>query len=209
MKMFVPKAPRALIVVILGIIVSAAFDLSSHGVSIVGNVPTGLPSFEWPDFVWADMGTLFGGAFAVIFVGFSESLAAARDKASVHGYEIDASQELIAQGAANTTSGLLGGFVVDGSLSKTTVADLAGMRSQVASLATAGLVVLTALFLAGIFEDLPNAILGAVVIDAALGLVKVKEMQRFMYTSRRDFTAFVAAGWACSSSACLRASLSA
>lgn len=194
MKAFVPKAPRALIVVIAGILISSVFDLNSHGVSIVGEVPTGLPSLKWPDIVWADMGTLFGGALAVIFVGFSESLAAARDKASLHDYEIDASQELVAQGAANTASGLLGGFVVDGSLSKTTVADLAGMRTQVASLATAGLVVLTALFLAGIFEDLPNAILGAVVIDAAIGLVKVKEMRRFMDTSRRDFTAFVAAG---------------
>jgi MFS superfamily sulfate permease-like transporter len=74
------------------------------------------------------------------------------------------------------------------------VADLAGQKTQMASLFTAGLILLTVLFLAGLFEDLPQAVLGAIVIDAAIGLIKVPEMQRFMRTSRVDFAAYVAAG---------------
>jgi MFS superfamily sulfate permease-like transporter len=79
----------------------------------------------------------------------SESLAAAKEEGSKYDYEIDASQEMVAQGMANTASGFLGGFAVEGSLSKTTVADLAGQKTQLASLFTAGLILLTILFLAG------------------------------------------------------------
>ena len=92
-----------------------------------------------------NLSTLLFGALAVVFVGFSETLAAARETASKHNYEIDVSQEMVAQGMANGASGLLGGFVVDGSLSKTTVADLAGQKSQMASLITAAFILLTVL----------------------------------------------------------------
>ena len=96
------------------------------------------------------------GALSVIFVGYSESLAAARAMAQKHGYEIDPNQELIAQGMANGASGLVGGFVVDGSLSKTSVADAAGQRSQMASLINAVFILLTILLLASLFEKLPE-----------------------------------------------------
>jgi sulfate permease, SulP family len=194
MRRIVPTWPRALIVVVLGIAVSAGLSLSEHGVTVVGKVPTGLPSVGIPDFAWSDAGSLLVGALAVIFVGFSETLAAAKQAASNHGYEIDVSQEMVAQGAANGASGLLGAFVVDGSLSKTTVADLAGQRTQIASVFCAGLILLTVLLLAGVFTDLPQAVLGAVVIDAAIGLIKLVELRRFAATSRTDFAAYVAAG---------------
>jgi sulfate permease, SulP family len=194
MRRFAPSWPRALIVVVLAVAVSTTLELSAHGVAIVGKVPTGLPSPGLPDFAWSDIGTLLAGGLAVIFVGFSESLAAAKAAASNHGDKIDVSQEMFAQGTANGASGLLGGFVVDGSLSKTTVADLAGQRTQVASVFSASLIVLTLLFLAGLFTDLPQAVLGAVVIDAAIGLIKLPELRRIMATSRTDFAAYVAAG---------------
>ena len=126
----------------------------------------------------------------MIFIGFSESLAAAKEEGSKHDYEIDASQEMVAQGMANGASGLLGGFAVEGSLSKTTVADLAGQKTQLASLLTAGLILLTILFLAGFFTTLPQAVLGAVVIDAGISLVKIQELQHYRL-NRRDFVAFL------------------
>jgi MFS superfamily sulfate permease-like transporter len=99
---------------------------------------------------------------------------------------------MIAQGTANGASGLLGGFVVAGSLSKSTVADLAGQKTQMASLINAGLIFLTMLFLAGLFETLPKCVLGAVVIDAAIGLIKFEELKHYRL-NRRDFAAFLAA----------------
>lgn len=192
MRRFLSKWPRALIVVALGIVLSSLLNLESYGVEIVGVVPTGLPSFGWPRFPTGDLLTLLMGGLAVIFVGFSESLAAAKEEGSKHDYEIDTNQEMIAQGMANGASGLFGGFVVAGSLSKTTVADLAGQKSQMASLLNAGLILLTMLFLADFFTTLPKAVLGAVVIDAAIGLIKVEELRHYQL-NRRDYAAFLAA----------------
>jgi len=192
MRRYLPKLPRALVVVILAIAASSLLDLESYGVSIVGEVPTGLPDVALPKTEIDTLVTLILGGLAVIFVGFSESLAAARESASRHNYEIDTSQEMTAQGAANGLSGLFGAFPVAGSLSKTTVADLAGQKSQVASLVCAFLILLTMLFLAGLFTTLPNAVLGAVVIDAAIGLIKFQEFRRYQL-NRRDFAAFLAA----------------
>jgi high affinity sulfate transporter 1 len=195
MRRFAPKLPRALIVVVLGILVATLLPLNAdYGVKIVGAVPTGLPSLAVPAAPVSDWGTLLIGALAVIFVGFSETLAAGREVASKHDYELDVSQEMIAQGMACGASSLMGGYVVDGSLSKTTVADLAGQKTQMASLITAGFILLTILFLAGLFTNLPEAVLGAVVIDAAIGLVKLPVLRRVRATSRVDFAAFAAAG---------------
>ena len=107
----------------------------------------------------------------MVFVGYSESLASARAMALKHRYEIDPDQELIAQGMACGAAGFVGGFATDGSLSKTSVADAAGQKTQMASLVNAVFVLLTMLFLASLFENLPAATLGAVVIDAMLGVV--------------------------------------
>lgn len=192
MRRFLPKWPRALVVVIAAIAVSSLLDLQNYGVAIVGEVPTGLPSIALPTFSGGSLATLVMGGLAVIFVGFSESLAAAKESASKHNYDIDTNQEMTAQGMANGFSGLFGGFAVTGSLSKTSVADLAGQKSQIASLVVASLILLTTLFLAGLFTTLPNAVLGAVVIDAAIGLVKIKEYRRYQL-NMRDFAAFMAA----------------
>lgn len=195
MRRFAPKLPRALIVVILGILVATVLPLSAeHGVKIVGAVPTGLPALAVPVAPVADWPTLLAGALAVIFVGFSETLAAGREVAAKHDYEIDVSQEMVAQGAACGLAGVMGGYVVDGSLSKTTVADLAGQKTQMASIFTAGFILLTILLLAALFTNLPQAVLGAVVIDAAIGLVKVPVLRRVRATNRVDFAAYVAAG---------------
>ena len=191
MRRYLPKWPRTLMVVILGIIVSSLFGLADYGVSVVGTIPSGFPSLAWPSFPNVGLTTLILGSLAVIFIGYSESLAAAKEEGSKYGYEIDASQEMVAQGMANTASGLLGGFAVEGSLSKTAVADMAGQKTQLASLLTAGLMLVTILFLAGLFTSLPNAVLGAVVIDAGISLVKIKEFQYYRL-NRVDFSAFLA-----------------
>jgi MFS superfamily sulfate permease-like transporter len=134
---------------------------------------------------------LFLGSLAIIFIGFSESLAAAKEEGSKHGYAIDANQEMVAQGMANAASGILGGFAVEGSLSKTAIADQAGQKTQMASLISASLIVITILFLTGLFETLPQAVLGAVVIDAGISLVSVETLRHYRLSSR-DFAAFAA-----------------
>jgi sulfate permease, SulP family len=185
-----PKLPRALIVMTLAILAVRAFDLS---VSVVGNVPTGLPSIGLPGVGWSQVNALVIGALAVVFVGFSESLASARTMAVKHRYEIDANQELIASGMACGAVGFVGGFATDGSLSKTSVADAAGQKTQLASLVNAGLMLLTLVLLAGLFKNLPNATLGAVVIDAMLGLITFLDLKRYYRVNRADWIFFMGA----------------
>ena len=193
MRYLRPKWPRALIVVTLAIVASVGLDLADEGVAVAGNVPTGLFSVGLPGVGWSEVGALLLGALSVVFVGYSETLAAARSVASRHGYDIDPDQELIAQGAASGAAGFVGGFVNDGSLSKTSVADTAGQRTQMASLINAGLVLLTMLLLASLFEELPSAALGAVVIDAMLGLISFVGMKRYYRVNRPDWIFFMGA----------------
>jgi SulP family sulfate permease len=188
-----PKWPRALLVVVLAIGASQLLDLSDHGVAVTGDVPTGLFSIGVPDVDSSDIGKLIVGALAVVFVGFSETLAAGRSMAAKHDYELDPDKELIAQGFANGAAGFVGGFVNDGSLSKTSVADAAGQRTQMASLINAALVLLTMLVLASLFEQLPSAALGAIVIDAMVGLITLAEGKRYYRINRPDWVVYMAA----------------
>jgi sulfate permease, SulP family len=190
-RRFLPMLPRTIIVVVIGIVVSNLLNLGDHGVKIVGEIPQGLPSFVWPELPPVPLADVFLGSLAVIFIGYSESLATAKEEGRKHDYEIDGSQEMVGQGMANVASGLVGGYAVEGSLSKTTVADMAGQRTQLASLITAGLILLTILLLTGFFTQLPDAVLGAVVIDAGISLIKFREF-RFYRLSTRDFAAFMA-----------------
>lgn len=189
-----PKFPRSLLAVVLGIIVVPALGLADKGVELVGELPSGLPHLMVPTGMPAGAwGTLVAGSFAVILVGYSESLAAAKGVGARHGLEVSANQELVAQGASFLGSSVLGGFPVGGSLSKTSVADEAGQKTQLAGLIVAGLTVVTLLFLTDFFATLPKAVLGAVVVDAAVGLIHVDVFMRFYKTSRRGFIAFAAA----------------
>jgi SulP family sulfate permease len=193
MRYLLPKWPRALIVVVLSILAVTALDLGTHGVAITGPVPTGLFTVQLPGVGWGDMSNLLAGAVAIVFVGFSESLASGRAMARKHDYRLDNNQELLAQAGACGLAGLVGGFATDGSLSKTSVADTAGQRTQMASLIDALLVLLTMLFLASLFEDLPKAALGAVVIDAMIGLISFKEPKRYWSVNRSEIWFFLIA----------------
>ncbi len=188
-----PRWPRALVVVVLATAATAALNLESNGVAITGHVPTGLFSVGLPDVDWGDAGPLTIGALSVIFVGLSETLAAGRAVAIKHGYEIETNQELIAQGFANAGAGFVGGFVNDGSLSKSSVADSAGQRTQMAALINAALVLATMLLLASLFEQLPDAALGAVVIDAMVGLITFRDLRRYARVNPPDTVFFAGA----------------
>ena len=121
----------------------------------------------------ADHGDLLAGAIGVVLIGFAEGLGAAKTYAARDRYEIDANRELLGLGGANLASGLSSGMVVNGSLSKTAVNGGAGAQTQASGLLVAALTIVTLLFLTGLFEDLPEATLAAVVIAAVIELVDV------------------------------------
>lgn len=150
----------------LSILTVKALDLTSEGVRVTGEVPTGLFSIGLPGADWSGATTaLLAGAFSVIFVGYSESLASARMTSLKHGQPIDPDQELIAQGAACGAAGLVGGFATDGSLSKTSVADAAGQKTQMASLINADWVFFMGAMLGILFLGIIQGILIGVVLS--------------------------------------------
>jgi SulP family sulfate permease len=191
LKIYAPKVPGALVALVLGIGASIIFDLSELGVAVVGTVPRGLPTPSLPtiSLITKNFELILTGAIGVLLVGFSESLATARQYASKYHYDIDINQEMLAQGIANVTSGLFQGINVAGSLSKSSVNDASGARSEMASLAQGGFVILTLLFLAPLFADLPQSVLGAIVIQAVVfGLMNVKAMKRIYRLNRIEFS---------------------
>ena len=190
LKIYVPRVPGALVALVLGIGASAIFNLSDQGVAVVGSVPRGLPHPVLPDIslITKNFSLILTGAIGVLLVGFSESLAAARQYASKYHYDIDINQEILSQGMANAASGLFQGINVAGSLSKSSVNAASGAKSEMASLAQGIFVLLTLLFLAPLFADLPEAVLGAIVIQAVVsGLMDVKAMKRIYRLNRTEF----------------------
>ena len=157
------------------------------GVSIVGDIPTGLPTPGLPQVSLTDLPYLIAGAVGIVFLAVGESLGAARSFAAKHRYEINPDQELIALGTANISAGLFQGFTVDASLSSSATADEAGARTQLSSIVTAVLIIVTLLVLAPLFHNLPNAVLGAIVIASVFGLMDVAELKRFYGSNRVDF----------------------
>jgi len=187
------RIPGPLIALVLGIVAVPALDLEAYGVSVVGEVATGVPLPSIPAVPLSSLPFLALGAAGIVFLAVGESVGAGRAYATKHRYEIDTDQELLALGAANISSGLFGGFTTDASLSQTATAEVAGAKSQLASLVTSGLILATALLLAPLFRNLPNAVLGAIVIAAVLGLMDVGEMRRYWAWRRTDFLIAVAA----------------
>jgi len=187
LRRFAPKLPGGLIALALGIVISAAFDLSQHGVAIVGDVPRGLPSLGIPDIHRGDVVTLIAAAAGMLLVIYSESLGAAETFAAKYGYEIDPNQELIALGVANLGSGFIGGLAGGGSLSQSAVNEGAGARSEVSPLVATALIVVTVLFLTPLFKDLPEAVLAALIIFAVSSLWKIREFKGYFRVSRAEF----------------------
>jgi high affinity sulfate transporter 1 len=206
LRRFVPAVPGSLVAVVFGVVVVELFDLADEGVAIVGEISSGLPELGTPDGVgFNDYLRAAGAAAGIMLVGFAEGLGAAKTYAAREHYEIDANRELLGLGAANLGSGLSSGMVVNGSLSKTAVNGGAGARSQMSGIVVAALTIVTLLFLTGLFENLPEATLAAVVIAAVIELVDIAALRGFyvLYTrrlgsiyghaARPDFIAAVAA----------------
>jgi len=191
-----PRLPAALLVAVVAAILVGLFDGEAAGVRVVGDLPSGLPRLALPDLDPAKLRDLVPGALAIVLVGYAEALGGAKAAAMQGGGDIDPNQELVAHGPANILSGLLGGFLVVGSLSKTSVAMAAGARTQLANLVAAVFCFLTLVLLTPLFRGMPHPALAAIVIAAMLHLSKPGYLRDLLARDRREFAvaAIVVAG---------------
>lgn len=187
LKEYFPKIPSALTSVIVAILVVTFLGLEDKGVELIGSIQTGLPPFTIPKISVEQFTGILTGALAIVLLGYAESLGAAKAAAEKTGEEIDSNQELISLAPANLANGLFSGFLVVGSLSKTSVSMSAGGKTQVSSIIHGILVILTLLFLLPLFQNLPHATLAAIVIEAMLGLANVKYFQKLRRINTTEF----------------------
>jgi SulP family sulfate permease len=187
LERYLPRVPGGLVVLVAGIAISAAANLSDHGVDTVGKIPSGLPRVVSEHITVSQLWVLIPSAVGMMLVIFSEALGAGQTFADKHGYRLDSSQEMIALGLANLGSGFLGGLACGGSLSQTAVNDGAGARSELSPIVAAALSLITVIALTPLFKDLPEAVLAALIIHAVFHLMKVAQMRRYYRLVRREF----------------------
>ncbi|MFF2513016.1 SulP family inorganic anion transporter [Streptomyces sp. NPDC058086] len=189
----VPKIPAVLVMVVLAIASVAVFGLGEHGVSLVGELPQGFPPFTVPDVRASDLAPLFGGALGIALVSLADTISNASAFAARTGQEVRGNQEMAGVGAANLAAGLFQGFPVSTSGSRTAVAERAGARSQLTGVVGAALIVLMLLLAPGMFRNLPQPALAAVVITASLSLADVAGSVRLWRQRRTEFLLSAAA----------------
>ena len=189
LKKLAPKIPGALLAVIGAMVVSWALDLQSHGVHVLGAIPSGLPALGLPhvDWSWDLIQKLLPVAFAMFVVILAQSAATSRAFASRYNERFSENTDLVGIGMANIGAGLSGTFVVSGSPTKTQMVDGAGGHSQLAQVTTVLVVLLVILFLTGPLAYMPEAVLAAIVFMIGLDLIDLKGMKKIFVQARSEF----------------------
>jgi high affinity sulfate transporter 1 len=181
------RVPAVLVAVVGVTVASAVFGLAESGVATVGALPRGVPT---PSVPWTNLGDvppLLIAAVGITLVSLTDTIATATSFAARRGEEVEANQEMLGMGAANVAAGLFQGFAVSTSGSRTAVAEQAGAKTQVTGVVGAALVALLLLFLNSLLADLPQTALAAVVIAAALSLMDLAILRRYLQVRRSAF----------------------
>src|SRR4051812_32516735 len=193
LQRLLPKVPAVLVLVVLSIGATTVFDLAARGVSLVGVLPKGFPPLTLPSVGLSDLAPLAAGALGIALVSLADTISTSSAFAARSGQEVDGNQEMIGIGTANLAAGLFQGFPVSTSGSRTAVAERAGAKTQLTGVVGAGLIVLTIVVLPGLFRNLPQPALAAVVISAAVSLADVPGTVRLWQQRRTEFSLSLAA----------------
>jgi sulfate permease, SulP family len=188
-----PGKPVALGVVMLSIAAATLFGLPALGVPTTGEIPAGLPALAGPALRLRDVDGIIPLAGGCLLLAYIEGVSAARTFAAKHGYALDPRQEFLGIGAANLAAAMGHGYPVAGGLSQSAVNDKAGARTPLALVCASITLALCLLLLTGLLENLPRAVLAAVVLTAVYGLVDFPALLRMWRISRLDCYAAVIA----------------
>ncbi|MDV3347089.1 solute carrier 26 family protein [Leptolyngbyaceae cyanobacterium CCMR0082] len=182
-----PNAPGPLLAVLLATVAVNVLRLDQLGVAVVGNIPAGLPQLNIPNLSMNEVTPLMAAAIGIAVVGYSDNVLTARAFATRNGYKIDANQELLALGAVNIGAGLMQGFPISSSGSRTVLGNALGNKTQLFSLVAMVTVVGVLLFMRPVLSLFPQAALGALVIYAATRLIEMSEFVRLLRFRSTEF----------------------
>ncbi len=187
------KIPGALLVVVLGILLVKSLDLEASGVSIVKEIPAGLPAFIVPDFSWEMLQKLLPLAMTIAVVAFMEAYSVAKAlEAKCRDHKVRPNQEMMALGLANVVGSFFQGYPVTGGFSRSAVNHDAGAKTPLAMFISAALVALTLLFLTPVFYHLPYAVLAAIIMSAVVSLIDFKYARELWRTYKVEFALWLA-----------------
>jgi sulfate permease, SulP family len=185
---WIKAIPGGLVAVVGTIFLSWAFDFASHGVAVLGPVPRGLPSIGLPSGVgWHDVVPLLATCVSMFLVILAQSAATSRAYAVKYKDHFVENNDLVGLSLANFAAGLSSTFPVNGSPTKTEMADEAKSKTQVAMLTMAAMVAIVLLFLTKPLQYMPNAVLAAVVFVIGVKLVDIRHMQQILRLRRDEF----------------------
>ena len=187
LQRWLPKIPAVLIMVVAAIAATTVFSLADHGVSLVGVLPKGFPPLTIPHIRLSDLGPLFAGALGIALVSLADTISTSSAFAARTGQEVDGNGEMIGIGAANLAAGLFQGFPVSTSGSRTAVAERSGAKTQLTGVTGAALIILMIVLLPGLFRNLPQPALAAVVITASLSLADIPATARLWRQRKAEF----------------------
>ncbi|HEX5119787.1 MAG TPA: sulfate permease [Pseudonocardiaceae bacterium] len=193
LQRWLPKVPAVLVMVVLAIAAVPLFDLARRGVDLVGELPSGFPPLTIPHVGLSDIGPLVGGALGIALVSLADTISTSSAFAARTGQEVRGNREMIGIGAANLAAGLFQGFPVSTSGSRTAVAQQSGARTQLTGVTGAALIIVMIVLLPGLFRDLPQPALAAVVITASLSLADVPGVVRLWRQRKAEFVLSIAA----------------
>jgi high affinity sulfate transporter 1 len=193
LQRWLPKVPAVLIMVVAAIAATSIFSLAEPGVSLVGVLPKGFPPLTIPHVGRSDLGPLFAGALGIAMVSLADTISTASAFAARTGQEIDGNHEMIGIGAANLAAGLFQGFPVSTSGSRTAVAERSGAKTQLTGVTGAALIIVMIVLVPGLFRNLPQPALAAVVITASLSLADIPATVRLWRQRKALFWLSIAA----------------
>ena len=193
LQRWLPKVPAVLIAVVLAIVATIVFHLADHGVSLVGVLPKGFPPLTIPSVRLSDLGPLFAGALGIALVSLADTISTASAFAARTGQEVNGNGEMIGIGAANLAAGLFQGFPVSTSGSRTAVAERSGAKTQLTGVIGAALIILMIVLVPGLFRNLPQPALAAVVITASLSLADIPATARLWRQRKAEFLLSISA----------------
>ena len=187
------RIPNALIVVVFGIFVMRYFGDDFNDVDIVKDIPSGLPSFSFPELDIGLMRELLPIAFTLVLVGYLETISIGKSlEAKQDEYRIRPNQELVALGLSNMVGSLFKAYPSTSSFSRSAINEESGGTTGMSSLISAVLVLLTLLFLTPLFYHLPKTVLAAIIIVAVFGLIQIKEAAYLWRANNMDFWLLIA-----------------
>ena len=193
LRFWLPNVPGVFLAVVGATVLVGAFDLSAHGVVVLGVIPAGIPKPSIPRVGLHDAGTLALAALGMAFVTLADTSALSRSLAAKRGANVDQNQELVALGTANLSAGLFQGFPVSASAGRTVAAESSGSLTQMTGVIGALCIVVLLTFTNSLLQNLPNSVLGAIVIAAALRLFDLVTLRWLWKVRRSEFLLSLAA----------------